>query len=65
MQRFQRRDARIAQQSGRHVSRQHSTGAQRTQGGDRRHESGFDGELCDNPHLADAEGKKRAYLMDA
>ena len=34
-------------------------------GGDRRHESGFDGELCDDPHLVDAEGQKRAYLMDA
>ena len=33
VQRFQRRDARIAQQSGRHVSRQHGAGAQRTQGG--------------------------------
>ena len=32
---------------------------------DRRHESGFDGELCDDPHLVDAEGQKRAYLMDA
>ena len=27
--------------------------------------AGFDGELCDDPHLVDAEGQKRAYLMDA
>ena len=27
--------------------------------------TGFDGELCDDPHLVDAEGQKRAYLMDA
>ena len=49
---------------GRHVSRQHGAGAQRMQGGDRRHESGFDGELCDYPHLADAEGEA-CPLMDA
>ena len=34
-------------------------------GGDHSHETGFDCELGDNLHLADAESQKGAYLMDA
>ena len=37
---------------------------QRAQGGDYSHETGFDCELGDNLHLADAESQKGAYLMD-
>lgn len=61
---IQRRDSRIVQQERGHVSRQQGTRAQRAQGCDHSHETGFDCELGDNLHLADAESQKGAYLMN-